>query len=140
MQESVIYKPSALVPILDHECGKHISKRCINLLIAHISKRCINSLNANMFSAFLMQLLLDTHQLDSGCVHTLLCNCSVLGIEECIQEFYSIFQECIQPHSNIFHWTRAVGYIGAYPTVLYFLSYITLSYFNDSSAHAQYVA
>ena len=25
---------------------------------------------------------------------------------------------------NTFHWTRAVGYIGVYPTVLYFLSYI----------------
>jgi hypothetical protein len=26
--------------------------------------------------------------------------------------------------SDTFLWTRAVGYIGAYPTVLYFLSYI----------------
>ena len=29
--------------------------------------------------------------------------------------------------SNTFHWTRAVGYIGAYPTVLYFLSYILVT-------------
>ena len=34
------------------------------------------------------------------------------------------------PHyiiSNTLHWTRGVGYIGAYPTVLYFLSYILVT-------------
>jgi len=70
----------------------------------------------------------------SNKVHWLWFDCvpvmfAVLSLQMCVR---SVTMSIIIAHyiiSNTFYWTRAVGYIGTYPTVLYFLSKITSGYF-----------